>query len=355
MKAGQWFRVENKADDPTVAEIYVIDFIGDWIDDYFGIGVTARAFVEALSSLPASVKTIQLHINSPGGDVFAGVNIANALRDQRVSKGRTVNVFVDGLAASIASVICMAGDTITMADNALMMIHQPWTIGVGDADDLRALAESMDKVSDTIVATYKWHSTLSDKEIAKLMDAETWFDADEAIAAGLATTKVEGLKAAASLDRRGVAKLTIPDKYRARVDALLKPSPEPPAAASALDVLTACEEAGCPELAKGLIAASATIDVVTSKVTETKAAKVAAAARATDIRAVCAKAKLLELADGYISGAMPLDAIRAHLTTLTARLDAIEIDGTLLPDSKKAQTVDVFGSYAALAVKGRPS
>src|ERR1051325_2166278 len=200
MKAREWFKFQAAADDASVVDIHIIDFIGDWIDDYWGFGVTAKAFLDQLAKLSNDVKTVRVHINSPGGDVFAASNIANALREQQASKGRTVETIVDGIAASAASIILMAGSTIKVADNGVVMVHNPWTIAVGNAADMRKSADTLDTLRNTIVATYKWHSSLSDDELVALMDAETWMDADEAIAKGFATEKVEGLKAAATID-----------------------------------------------------------------------------------------------------------------------------------------------------------
>jgi len=150
----------------------------------------------------------------------------------------------------------------------------------------------------------------------------------------------------------------VPDAFKAKVDGFLaKPTPAPIVAAAA-DVLRVCREGGCLDLAEGLIAASATVDQVTAKVTETTAARAQAAtqaaaqaaqatARATEIRGICANAKFSELADGYIAGGMSPDAIRAHLTTITARMDKVEIDAHLDPDhgtTKHARinTADVY-------------
>jgi hypothetical protein len=291
-------------------------------------------------------------VNSPGGDVFAAVNIANALRDQRLSKGRTVDVSIDGLAASAASIVIMAGDTIRMADNALVMIHNPWSVGAGDAAAMRKIADELDAVRQTIVATYQWQSALTDEELVALMDAETWFSADEAVDNGFATEKVVGLKAAAMLDPRAIAKLTIPDQYRARVEALVaKPTPaaDPtPPAAPAADVLRLCREGECLDVAESLLAAGATLDQVTARVTDARAARVAQAARARDITALCQTAHLPELADSYIQGGMSVDAICAQLTVLTAKLDQVEIDGGQAPDAgaRKKARIDVSAVYA---------
>ena len=344
----QWYRFAAKADE-TIAELYIYGDIGvSWWDD--DTSVSAKQLIDEINALPATVTKLRVHVNSFGGDMFDGLAIANALRDQRLSKGRSVETVVDGIAASAASIVIMAGSPICIADNALVMVHKPWGFVIGNADDMRTAADLFDKLADPIIATYQWQSKLSAEALLALMEAETYMDADEAIANGFATEKIEGLQAAAKLDSRLLAKRTIPEKYRARVEALLTPAPEPPKAASAVDVLRICREGDCLDLAEGLIAASATLDTVTAKVTETKTAKAAAVARAIDIRAVCAKATLPELADGYIAGAMPLDAIRAQLTAMTARLDAIEIDGALLPDkdtgTAKGKQINAAAIYA---------
>jgi ATP-dependent protease ClpP protease subunit len=336
----QWYRFDNSTADPSVAEIHIIDWIGDWVDDamnrIFGenIGLTARAFAEELSKLPASVSTIRVHINSPGGDVQGGINIANALREQG-SKGRTVETIVDGIAASIASVIAMAGTKVIMADNALMMVHNPWSIAIGNADDMRKTAEVLDTVRGQVIATYQWHSQLAPEALASLMDAETWMNADEAIANGLATEKIDGLKAAASIDPRTVANLKIPEKYKARVQALVQPadpreSPAPKAAV-ATEVLRLCREGACLDIAEALIGENLTLEQVQARITTAKEDRTKAEARASQITTLCATSKVPELAAGYIAGGMTVADVKAHLVTITAKLDAAEIDGGLGP------------------------
>lgn len=342
----QWYRFENVASDPTVAEIHIIDFIGSWDDDWIArnygldMGVTARSFVDQLGKLPEAVKTVVVHINSPGGDLQAGVNIANALREQQMSKGRTIETSVDGIAASSASIIAMAGSKVRMGDNALLMIHNPWTIGIGNAAEMRKVADILDTMRGQIINTYKWHSDLEPDAIAALMDKETWMNADEAIANGFATDKIEGLSVAASIDRRALAKMTIPEQYRARVESLLKPVPAEPVPATAADILRLCREGECLDQAEALITAGATLEQVQARVTETKTTRAAATARATEIRALCAAAKTPELADGYINGQMPVEDVRTHLTTITAKLDAVEIDHGLAPDARMKTITD---------------
>jgi ATP-dependent protease ClpP protease subunit len=351
----QWYRMQAPVEDPTVAEIHIIDFIGDWVDDYLDrmygerSSVTARAFVEQLAQLPATVKSLRVHINSPGGDVFAALNIANALREQQMSKGRTVVTIVDGLAASAASIILMAGSVIQVADNALVMVHNPWSYAIGSATDMRKVADELDIVRNTIVATYQWHSSLTPEAIMALLDAETWMDADQAIANGFATEKVAGLKAAASLDGRVLAKLSVPDQFKARVASLAKKVDPAPAPAAAADVMAICAEAGCSlDFTRALVVENLTADAARARAAEDKTTRAAAAARATDITALCERAKVPELAATYIAGAMTVDAVCAQLTTITAKLDRVEIDAHLDPStgSRSTPRIDHAAVYA---------
>jgi ATP-dependent protease ClpP protease subunit len=346
------------ASDPSVLDIHIIDFIGDWMDQAMNeawgeqISITAKAFVDALSAIPASVKTLRVHVNSPGGDVFAAINIANALRDQRATKGRAVETIVDGLAASAASLIVMAGSPARMSDNGLLMVHNAWTIAIGNAAEMRKAADTLDQLRNAqIVPTYQWHSPMTAEAIQALMDAETWMDADQAIANGFVDEKVAGLKAAASIDPRTVGKLKVPEQFRARIEALVaKPEPTPPApmAAAATDVLRLCRKGECLDLAESLVASGATLETVQASVTTERQTRTAAAARATEIRALCAKAKLPDLADGYVAGGMTPDAVRMQLTIVTAKLDRIEIDGSLKPDqgTQPKARIDTAKIYA---------
>lgn len=351
-----WYRLEASSADPTVADIHIVDIIGDWIDEminsYWGFEatLTAKSFLDQLSNLAASVKTIRIHINSPGGDVFAALNIANALRDQQTSKGRRVESYVDGLAASAASVIAMAGSKVFMADNALLMVHNPWSIALGEAKDFRKAADDLDTIRGTIVATYKWHSAMENAAIEALLDAATWMNADEAIANGFATDKIEGLKAAASIDRRILGKLNVPEQYKARIDALMTPEPAQPVAAPAMDIVKVCKAADCMELVEDLLAAGETLDQVTAKVTAKKTEKATAAARATEIRAICKAAKQDDLADGYVRGQMSVADVRMHVTTIAAKVERGEINTNLDPNvggASKAR-IDVSAVYDAL-------
>lgn len=141
----------------------------------------ARSVVKRLSAY-ADNEPMEIRINSAGGSVFDGMAIYNTLRGREAN----VRVHVDGLAASIASVIAMAGKEIVMERGSMMMIHNPWNVTIGDADDHRNSAELLDKVRDSLVTAYERRTGLSRAELTTLMDQETWMSAEEAVAFGFA-------------------------------------------------------------------------------------------------------------------------------------------------------------------------
>lgn len=155
-------------------ELMLYDDVGFW-------GVSSKQFNDALAGI--TTPKISLRINSPGGDVFEGYAMYNALKAHRAE----VHVTVDGLAASIASVIAMAGDTITMADPSMMMIHRAWTVAGGNAVDMQAVVNVLAKVDGQIADVYAARAGKPAKDMMAFMDAETWFTAEEALAAGLVT------------------------------------------------------------------------------------------------------------------------------------------------------------------------
>ena len=185
-----WYAMEQETvaegDKSSKAEVFIYDEIG-------GYGVGANNFIQDLEGL-GDVEQIDLRISSPGGSIIEGNVIFNAIKRHPAN----VTVYIDGMAASMASVIAMAGDEILMADNALLMIHNPWTVSIGDSEQLRKDADLMDKMKSAITNAYG-RSNYSEEELEELMNAETWFTADEAIEAGFIDGTIEGLKAAASI------------------------------------------------------------------------------------------------------------------------------------------------------------
>lgn len=170
----KWYEIIDKQDR---AEIWIYEQIGeDW---WTGEGVTAKGFQKELSAIKA--KQIDLHINSPGGNVFDGTTIYNLLKQHSAN----ITTYIDGLAASIASVIALAGDKVIMAENALFMMHNPSGMVMGTAQDMRSMADVLDKVSGSIATAYVGKSGRPEQEIRELMDSETWLTAEEAMSAGL--------------------------------------------------------------------------------------------------------------------------------------------------------------------------
>lgn len=171
-KGRSWYSIEAKAGNKE-ADVFIYDTVGIW-------GVEANTFVRELNEI--DVKTINLRINSPGGNVFDGVAIFNALKKHDAK----VITHIEALAASIASIIALAGDEVHIADNAFYMIHNPYTWAVGDAASMRKTAGMLDKVTDSLIKTYTNKTGKASAEIRQLMDAETWFTAEEAKDAGFA-------------------------------------------------------------------------------------------------------------------------------------------------------------------------
>lgn len=196
-------RFEVKASaDATIADIFLYDAIVDdaMQAEWFG-GVAPEPFVKALAGITAS--TINLRINSPGGSVFGARAIEQALREHPAR----VVAHIDGLAASAATFIAMAADEVVMNKGALFMIHKAWTVAYGNADDLKATADLLDKIDSTLVQTYVDRTGQSVDQVAKWMAAETWFTAQEAIDAGFADSVADsGAKAQAAWNLSAYAK-----------------------------------------------------------------------------------------------------------------------------------------------------
>ena len=203
-----WYSIKAKASD--TAEISIYDEIGFW-------GVSAASFAQDLKSCGNNLKQINLHIHSPGGDVFDGIAIYNLLKNHPAN----VTVYIDGLAASMASVIAMAGNEIIMPENAMMMIHKPWGIQGGDAEDMRKYADLLDKVENTLIPAYATKTGKTPEELAEMLSAETWLNGKECVEQGFADKLAEPLVAMASIKSR---KLEDFEKMpKAMKDMLFKP------------------------------------------------------------------------------------------------------------------------------------
>lgn len=328
-----WYRIDAKAGDdgkPASVEVLIYDEIGLW-------GISAARFVEDLKAVNDGAAKVTVAINSPGGDVFDGFAIHNAL----VRLGDRCTVRIDGLAASAASVIACGGSQVVMASNAMMMIHNPWTFAYGTAEELRKTADMMDKARDGILAAYRRKApSIEDAELLRMLDDETWLTAEEAVALGLADVVGETVEMKACRGATGVlARFKHPPK------ALLDSEAEPPGgetestgtgteatetdandhapdtvqtvAKAAARITQACLKAGIPEIAEVLIMNTPLTD---------EAAVAAEVERVQAIRDLCVTAKLPELASDYVKAGISADSVRARLFDKIVLAGGKEID-----------------------------
>jgi ATP-dependent protease ClpP protease subunit len=210
-KAANAFSAKKKADNELEIMLY-----GEIGQDFWGMGIGAKDVADQLKAA-GDVSKIVLRINSPGGDVFEGAAIFNLLASQSAE----VDVVIDGLAASAASYIAMIGKTVTMGEGAMIMIHNPWSFAIGDANDMRATANVLDKVRDSMLSGYMKRYTGTKDELIAALDAETWLTAEDAKACGFcdsitsadAETKAKAKAVSATFDL-SIFKNT-PDKLKA--------------------------------------------------------------------------------------------------------------------------------------------
>jgi ATP-dependent Clp protease, protease subunit len=172
-----------------VVELIIHAPIGETWD---GDGVSSRHVIEALNKVPRA-KEIRTFINSPGGDAFEGMAIYSALSRHQAK----VTVEIDGTAASAASIIAMAGDTIRIAEAGFFMIHNPFTLAMGTAADMRKMADDLERVGASMRDVYVARTGQAAEAVTAALDAETWFSGNEAVAWGLATEVMPNKRAAA--------------------------------------------------------------------------------------------------------------------------------------------------------------
>lgn len=185
--------LQVRAKSPGKAEISLYGAIGS---SFFEDSISARQFSEELKKIDSSTKEIIVRINSPGGDVFDGIAIYNRIK-QHPAK---VTCIVDGLAASIASIIALAGDEVLMGEGALMMIHLPWTMTAGNRNDFENVIGRLLDVEEQMVSIYSKKTKLSRAEIKQMLEKETWMDSTQAVDMGFVdNTTTETLAIAASM------------------------------------------------------------------------------------------------------------------------------------------------------------
>lgn len=233
----KWYeiRMRQKAADRRTAEVFIYGDIGE---SWWGETVTAQQFVKEIAALEADAITVR--INSYGGSVSDGIAIYNALKRHKAE----VTTAIDGVALSIASLIAMAGDTVEMAENAMLMIHAPWGGVVGNSAEMREYADVLDKMAAAMASSYAARSGKGQEDMLALLTdgKDHWYTADEALAEGFVTTVTAALAIAASAGTR----FTPPAAPSASV--------KPPAAAAAqppkgTDMQTTVSQAAAPDIA----------------------------------------------------------------------------------------------------------
>ena len=181
----KWYNIQNKASE--TADVYIFDEIGTY-------GVTAQEFINDIKGLKDM--PINLRINSLGGDVFDGMAMYNVIK-RREAK---TTVYIEGIAASIATIIALGADEVIMAENSLFMIHNAWGGTMGEAKDMRKTADTLDKISSELTDIYRKKTGLSYEALTEMMDEETWLNAEEAYELGFVDVISDSIKVAAKYD-----------------------------------------------------------------------------------------------------------------------------------------------------------
>ena len=336
-----WYRIkaETQADKTTI-EIYIYGEIGGW-------GITANQFIQDLKALDDGVSPVVVAFNTIGGDLFDGLAIHNALS----RLGERCTARIDALAASAGSVAACGAHRMVMASNAMLMIHNPWTYTAGDAEDLRKVADVLDQTLEAIIAAYKAKSPdIDDAELRRMVNAETWLTAQEALALGLADEIGNGVEVKACLGQGAAMQ-----RYRQTPKALLdqlnavvpepdptdppaQPDPEDPpspdvanSAKLALMITQACAKAGISNLVEPLIASTKLAD---------EASVLAAITQAKSVRDLCVAARLPELAVEFVKAGLDKQAVQARLfDKLVSSGKGFEIDNSLPPADDEPEKV----------------
>jgi len=182
----KWFSIQGKATD-AVAEVYIFDEIGAY-------GITAQDFISEMKEYKDT--PVNLRINCIGGDVFDGMAMYNIIKKREAK----TTAYIEGIAASMGSVIALAADEVIMAENSLFMIHNAWGGAMGEAEDMRKTASILEKISGEIANIYERKTRLSLNRIIEMMDKETWLNAKEAYELGFIDSISDSIKVAAKYD-----------------------------------------------------------------------------------------------------------------------------------------------------------
>lgn len=315
-------------------EIFVYGEIGAW-------GVTANQFVQDLRAMDDGTSPVIVAFNSIGGDLFDGLAIHNALS----RLGERCTGRIDALAASAASVAVCGAHRVVIAANAMLMIHNPYTYAGGDAEDFRRVADVLDQTLEAIIAAYKAKAPdIDEAELRRMVNAETWLTANEAVALGLADEVGDGLKVSACLGQGSVLQRFqhAPAELLAQLDEEPEVDPaepvDPPAPAPVLDaaglalmVTKGCAAAGISNLVDPILAATKL---------ESEAVVQAALTKAKALHGLCVAARLPELTVEFITAGLDESAVRARLfDKLVSSGGGFEINNSLPLDDDPAATI----------------
>ncbi|WP_034106731.1 head maturation protease, ClpP-related [Pseudomonas lurida] len=341
-KSWYTFQASGEAEQRNI-EIFVYGEIGAW-------GVTANQFVQDLRAMDDGVSPVIVAFNSIGGDLFDGLAIHNALS----RLGERCTGRIDALAASAASVAVCGAYRVVIAANAMLMIHNPYTFTGGDAEDFRRVADVLDQTLEAIIAAYKAKaSDIDEAELRRMVNAETWLTANEAVALGLADEVGDGLKVSACLGQGSVLQRFqhAPPELLAQLDEEPEadpvepdPVPVPDAAKLALMVTQGCAAAGISNLVEPLLAATKL---------ESEAVIQAALTNAKALHGLCVAARLPELTGEFITAGLDEAAVRARLfDKLVGSGGGFEINNSLPLDNDpepavKAKQVDTHAIWSS--------
>ena len=296
------------------------------------MGITANQFVQDLRAMDDGVSPVVAAFNSIGGDLFDGLAMHNALS----RLGERCTGRIDALAASAASVAVCGAHRVVIAANAMLMIHNPYTYAGGGAEDFRRVADVLDQTLEAIIAAYKAKAPdIDDAELRRMVDAETWLTANEAVALGLADEVGDGIKVKACLGQGAVLQRFqhAPVELVAQLDEPPEPDPElepvdpplvPPVVDSAklaLMITQRCTAAGISNLVEPLL---------NSTQLESEEIVLAGLARAKAVNDLCVAARLPEFSAEYVAAGLDAAAVRARLfDKIVTSGKGFEIDNSL--------------------------
>jgi len=354
-----WYALQTSGEaSERVIEVFVYGEIGTW-------GITANQFVQDLRAMDDGVSPVIAAFNSIGGDLFDGLAMHNALS----RLGERCTGRIDALAASAASVAVCGAHRVVIASNAMLMIHNPWTYAAGDAEDFRKVADVLDQTMEAIIAAYKAKAPdIDEVELRRLVAAETWLTANEAVALGLADEVGDGVKVKACLGQGAVLQRYqhAPAELLAQLEAPEEPDPDdepedtpptPPVVDStklALMITQRCAEAGISNLVAPLLS---------STKLESEEVVQAGLTRAKAVNDLCVAARLPEFSAEYVAAGLDAAAVRARLfDKIVSSGKGFEIDNSLpldddtplQPQAKQPNSSSIWAARKA-AHGGKPN